>query len=105
MFYEFDTIKHIKNFEKYDVWYGRTYYVIFKKKYGTVLFGTVWYCLVLICSNFSKIRANHCIILCYPFFIYLKCLFILFKSTLFKLIMQTYFKVRPHDSYSFIKLI
>ena len=48
MFYEFYTIKHIRNFEKYDVWYGRTYYVIFQKKYGTVLFGV----------NFSKIREN-----------------------------------------------
>jgi hypothetical protein len=52
MFYEFYTIKHIRNFEKYDVqmymMYGRTYYVIFQKKYGTVLFGV----------NFSKIREN-----------------------------------------------
>jgi len=42
-FDEFDTIKHVKNFLKYGVWYGRTYYVIFQKKYGTVLFGTVRY--------------------------------------------------------------
>ena len=46
IFYEFDTIKHIKNFEKYNARYGRTYYVIFHKKYGTVPFGV----------NFSKIR-------------------------------------------------
>ena len=39
MFDEFDTIIHIKNFEKYDVQYERTYYVIFQKKYGTVMFG------------------------------------------------------------------
>ena len=39
MFYEFYTIKHIKNFEKYGVWCGRTYL----KKYGTVLFDTDWY--------------------------------------------------------------
>ena len=43
MLYEFDTIKHIKNFEKYVVWYERTYYVIFEKKYGTLLFVTVWF--------------------------------------------------------------
>ena len=42
MFYEFDTIKYIKNFEKYDVWCGRTYYVIFQKKYGSVLFGVIF---------------------------------------------------------------
>jgi len=51
-FYEFDTIKHIKNFPKYGVWYGRTYYVIFQKKYGTVLFGTVWY---LVRQKFERI--------------------------------------------------
>ncbi len=49
MFYDFDTIKQIKNFEKYGVWYRRTYYVILKKKkYGTVLFGI----------KSSKIREN-----------------------------------------------
>ncbi len=39
MFDEFDTIKHIKNFPKYGVWYGH----ILKK----VRYGTVWSCLVL----------------------------------------------------------
>ena len=51
MFYEFDPIKRIKNFEKYGGWYGRSYYVIFNQKYGMVLFG----------MNSSKIRENHCI--------------------------------------------
>ena len=42
MFYEFDTIKHIKNISKNGVWYGRMY-SIKKVRYGTVLS----YCLVL----------------------------------------------------------
>jgi hypothetical protein len=46
MFYKFDTIKHFKNFEKYDVWY-----VIFQKKYGTVWY-TVW------CEFFENSRES-----------------------------------------------
>jgi hypothetical protein len=65
IFYKFDTIKHIRNFEKYGVWYGRTHYIIFQKKglFGTiwyclVLFGTVWYCLVLFGTVWYEIYEN-----------------------------------------------
>jgi len=43
MFYKFDTIKFIKNFRKYSVWYCVWKMTVFQKKYGMVLFGTVWY--------------------------------------------------------------
>jgi hypothetical protein len=52
MFSEFDTIKHIKNFPNYGVWYGRTYYVIFQKK---VRYGTVWY---LVRQQFERITVE-----------------------------------------------
>ncbi len=45
-----DTIKYIKNFEKYGVWNGRAYYIIFQKS-------TVWFKS----TNSTKIRENHCL--------------------------------------------